>query len=375
MTGVVFTCFLAAWIVQVIYWLGVHLRGVFSPLDRGPSGTDLSESSPAAPPVSVIVCARNEAENLQKNLPLILNQVYRSFELIVVNDHSTDKTLDVLKHMRESRHTFRIVNFTNMKFSPGKKDVLAAGIAAATNEWLLLTDADCAPASVHWIRDMLKPATRSGTGVILGYSPYRPLHGVLGAVIGYETLLTAVQYFGWARCGHPYMGVGRNLAYRKSLYRAAGGFAAHRELASGDDDLLIGRIARAENTQVVLDDGARTVSPPPHTWPDWVRQKRRHLSTGTRYAPLTQVLLGGFGASHLAVYTLGAALLLTGYAPWAGGLLTARMLLLAVLFAVLRKRLPDSPPVWQLLLADGCWPLYYLFFTPFLFLHNRITWK
>ena len=375
MTAALFGGFVLAWLVQLGYWLGVYARVLRVPV-RSPDPTIRPPSSPAPPPpVSVIVCARNEAGKLRKNLPLILNQDYRSFELIVVNDHSTDDTPAVLKQLQKSHPTFRIVNFTHMKFSPGKKDVLAAGIEAATNEWLLLTDADCAPVSRHWIRDMLNPASAPTTGVILGYSPYRPLRGLLGAAVGYETYLTAVQYFGWALAGRPYMGVGRNLAYRRSLYRAAGGFAAHRALASGDDDLLIGRIATAANTRVVLSPDSRTVSPPPTSWSAWVRQKRRHLSTASAYARGTQWRLAGFSGSHLAVYLLGMALLPTGFAPWALGLLLLRGVVLGALFIRLRQSLVDGPPAWQLLLLDPVWPLYYLIFTPFLFLHNRITWK
>ena len=373
--GIGFALFVIAWIGQMIYWLGVHLRVASPPLRTPLPAADGKTAPERPPPVSVIVCARNEAENLRKNLPLILNQVYRSFELIVVNDNSTDETLAALKQMQKSHHTFRIVNFTHMKFSPGKKDVLAAGIAAATNEWLLLTDADCAPASPYWIRDMLNATQAPGTGVILGYSPYHPLRGALGAVIGYETFLTAVQYLGWAIAGHPYMGVGRNLAYRQSLYTAVAGFTAHRHLASGDDDLLMQRIANGRNTQVVLTPRSRTLSPPPLTWRAWVQQKRRHLSTGTTYRPLTQLLLGGFSASHLAVYGLGVLLFFTGFAHWAILLLILRLFVLAGCFALLRRRLPNTPPLWQLLLSDTLWPFYYLFFTPFLFLHNRITWK
>ena len=367
--------FLVVYALQLAYWLGVHARVWHAPRSRPTSLSDPPVAPTAPPPVSVIVCARNEAENLRKNLPLILNQAYRSFELIVVNDHSTDESLSVLKHIQKSHPTFRIVNFTHMKFSPGKKEVLAAGIDAATNEWLLLTDADCAPVSRHWIRDMLNPATDPRAGVVLGYSPYRPLHGLLGAAVGYETFLTAVQYLGWARAGHPYMGVGRNLAYRRSLYRAAGGFGAHRALASGDDDLLIGAIATAANTRTVLTATSRTTSPPPMGWGEWVRQKRRHLSTGTTYARSTQLRLGGFSASHLLVYALGIALCFTAFAPWAVGLLLARGAVLYFLFARLRPSLPDGPPAWQLVGLDALWPLYYLLFTPFLFLHNHITWK
>ena len=371
----IFAGFVLAWAVQLGYWLGIHLRPAFWSADSFPSGAPMACPTDSLPPVSVIVCARNEAENLRKNLPLILNQAYRSFELIVVNDHSTDETLAVLKQIQKSHHTFRIVNFTYTKFSPGKKDALAAGIAAATNEWLLLTDADCAPASPHWIRDMLSASTRPQTGVILGYSPYRPLRGGLGIAVGYETFLTAVQYLGWALAGHPYMGVGRNLAYRRSLYERAGGFAAHRTLASGDDDLLLMQIATGPNTQVVLSPRSRTLSPPPLTWGAWVRQKRRHLSTGTSYRPVVRGWLGGFSLTHLLVYGLGAVLLFTPWAPWAGLLLLVRWLVLGICFTRLRRCLSDSPGTEKLLLADTFWPLYYTIFTPFLFLHNHITWK
>lgn len=250
-------------------------------------------------PVSVIVCAKNERENLLAFLPLILSQNYPHFEVIVVNDNSVDDTQDVLKAFSLQHSNLKIVTVPdNDRFYGNKKFALTLGIKAAKYERVLLTDADCKPLSTNWL-NLMSNYTSPQKKIILGIGNYEKQKGWLNKLIRFETLYTAIQYTSFALKNIPYMGVGRNLAYHTSLFFNNKGFASHYHILSGDDDLFINEVANSKNTQVVLDKDAHTLSVPKTTLKAWIRQKQRHLLTGKHYQLKHQLLLGAFMLSNL----------------------------------------------------------------------------
>lgn len=295
--------FLLATALQCLVWWGVFGR-LTRPGPAAPSGP--------AQPCSVLICARNESDNLRHNLRAVLEQEHPDFEVLVVDDASTDDTPAVLAFFREKYPQLRVLRI-DKKTAPGKKQALAAGIAAARHDLLVFTDADCRPASRHWLTAMTAFFRRPAIEIVLGYGPVFPEKTALNYWIGYETATTALQYLSLARAGLPYMGVGRNLAWRKSLFARTGGFAAHAHLASGDDDLLVNAAARRGNTALCLDPAAFVFSEGKKTWPSWLRQKRRHLSAGPTYRPLHRAVLGAMSLSHVLHYALGGLLLAAGF--------------------------------------------------------------
>lgn len=293
-------------LIQALLWWRVYSR-----VGRWKKGAQWDQNH--AVPVSVVICARNEARILPKTLPRFLNQNYRSREIVVVNDNSNDHTADYLLSVRDPRGTFTPVNAPPRPPGwQGKKWALDFGIRQARHEVLLLTDADGEPAGPEWIRTMSAPFGEPQVQVVLGYAPYRAAPGWLNRLIRYETAWTAIQYLGWALAGRPYMGVGRNVAYRKSLFLQAGGMERHAHRVSGDDDLFLGQVLTGGNTAVQLDPAAFVYSQPETTWRNYLKQKRRHLSASWHYAPATRVLLGAHAASLLLFYP---GLLLCG-GPW-----------------------------------------------------------
>ncbi|MEM9260786.1 MAG: glycosyltransferase, partial [Bacteroidota bacterium] len=196
----------------------------------------------------------------------------------------------------------------------GKKDALAYGIEQARFDFLLLTDADCVPASAEWVLRMITPL-KNGAEVALGVSPFfsRQDHAVLGNWQRFEAAYISLKYLGFARRGLPYMGVGRNLAYRRSFFERAGGFTAHAELPSGDDDLLIGAAAKSVATARVTHPAAWVYTHSQASWRDYFRQRSRHQTTGSYYRKEYQLLLGGLALSHGLFFLLGSCLLLTAY--------------------------------------------------------------
>ncbi len=286
--------FLLSAIIQMLYYLLVFSKLAFY--------TNDNKENTEHQPVSVIISAHNEDYNLQKNLPAILDQDYPDFEVVVVNHASNDNTSDVLRELKFKHSNLKVVTIEqDLNFFKGKKFPLSIGIKSAKQEILLLTDADCKPVSDHWIKLMASNYT-SKTEVVLGYGPYNSSGGFLNMLIRYDTFIIALQYFSFALMGLPYMGVGRNLSYRKSTFYNNKGFTSHLNISSGDDDLFIRQVANKNNTRIELSENSFMYSEPKHTFRDWFHQKQRHLSTGKLYSPLFKLLLGGFSISQLLFY-------------------------------------------------------------------------
>ena len=359
---------LSALLVQLFFWLGIFSRlAFFKPRKL---------SVPPQPnPVSVIICAKNEAENLKKNLPFILRQDYEFFEVIVVNDNSSDNSLEILLEFQRKFHNFTLVNLQQATL-PGKKEALSAGINKARFDILLLTDADCRPASDHWISQM-QEAINDNIDIGLGHGPYISEKSFLNLFIRFENIYTAITYQSFALAGIPYMGVGRNLIYRKSLFDKAGGFEKHANIASGDDDLFINAVAHSGNTALILKPSAFVFSKAKSSWPGYYYQKNRHLTTGSRYKLYHKLLLGALSASHFAFYAALTFLLFNNsYLTIALGSYLVRMIVVLWLSKRILQKLGD-PELWKFFpLFDALFQLYYLIFSPVLLTGNtKKKWK
>ena len=255
-------------------------------------------------PVSIIVCAKNEAENLKANIPLLLKQEHPNFEIILINDASTDDTFEVMERFAQEDSRVKLVHVENNEaFWGSKKYALTLGIKKAVNKRMLFTDADCKPASRHWLSEMTKHLNET-TQLVLGYGAYEKRKGLLNALIRFETLMTALQYFSYAKIGIPYMGVGRNLAYTSNLYYDNQGFMSHIQLPSGDDDLFVNEVATKENTRICFSEESITISTPKTSYTSWIHQKRRHITTSKLYKPLHKFLLGLYYTTNLLFWMI-----------------------------------------------------------------------
>lgn len=272
------------------------------------------KSSGSRKAVSVVIAAKNEYLNLKKNLPLILEQDYPEYEVLVVNDASDDETSSLLEEFEKKyQHLKTIKLYQNLNFFRGKKFPLSIGIRSAKNEIILLTDADCRPASNAWIKAMAGNFNKA-TDVVLAYGPYEKKKSLLNRIIRFDTFHIGVQYLSFALAGLPYMGVGRNLAYRKELFIRQKGFTSHYKLSSGDDDLFVNKVAHRHNTRIEIRPKAHTLSTTKSTLAAWLRQKQRHLSTGKFYRSKFKWLLGLYAFSQLSFYVLFFLLISLGYA-------------------------------------------------------------
>jgi cellulose synthase/poly-beta-1,6-N-acetylglucosamine synthase-like glycosyltransferase len=249
-------------------------------------------------PVSVIICARNESQNIIDLLPKILDQDYPNFEVVVVNDASWDETGDELEEMRKVYPNLQIVTITeSMQYRPGKKFALTLGIKKAQFEHLVFTDADCVPASRKWLKNISK--SFANNELVLGVGTFASQHTFINSLIRFENFITGTFYLSFAKAGFPYMGVGRNMAYTKSLYNKVGGFKKHYHVVSGDDDLFVNEAATSKNTAICVEPESHMISKASATWGAWWKQKKRHYSTAGYYRLTTKIMLGLYPLSVL----------------------------------------------------------------------------
>lgn len=314
-------------------------------------------------PISVVICARNEARTLEELIPLLMQQNHREFEVVVVNDRSDDDTWEILQWMKPHHPRLRPVNIpADERFNYGKKIALGIGVREARHPHMLLTDADCVPASTDWI-SLMAAGFRDGRKIVIGHSPYAPSAGVGPMLERYDGAIKAMQYMGFAQGGFPYMGVGRNLGYAREIFFGTSGPRRHNHLMSGDDDLLINEAARKHNTAVVSDPRSFMTTRPTPNLAMWIRRKRRHYTTAVHYRFGHQVLLMLLPLARLAFWT--ALVLLAFKQRWlefAIGIGAELALLLPVTIAALRRLQAGAlawfalPLEWLFLLLD---PLLY----------------
>ncbi len=327
----------SAGIQLVYYWLFFRRLAFFKLNDRN-AGNE---------PVSIVICAKNEAIRLRKYLPAVLEQAYPQYEVIVVNDCSWDESADFLEQLLKQYMHLKVVEIKEQdKCRHAKKFALTLGIKAAKYDLLLMTDADCLPASKNWL-SMMQRNFVTGTEIVLGYGAYQKQSGLLNKLIRFDTFLIAVQYLSAAAGKSAYMGVGRNMAYRKSLFFRSKGFAKHNHLLSGDDDLFVNENATKENTMIEVSYDSFTVSEPKESFSSWFKQKKRHMSTAKHYKGSHQLLLFVNSFSQLLFFGILISLLILRF-DWRlllslyGGMIMARF---PIVFLSARK-LNEKDLVW-----------------------------
>jgi glycosyltransferase involved in cell wall biosynthesis len=364
---ILFYIFIAVTVIQIFYYTFLFSRVAF--FKAKPKVQSQQH------PVSVIICARDEDENLARNLPGVLVQKYSSSsEVVVVNDNSVDDSKYILQELKKTFKSLNVVELTQeAKLIAGKKYPLSIGIREAEYELLLLTDADCVPASEHWIEKM-QDGYDAGIDIVLGYGPYHKRKGLLNKLIRFETFHTALQYLSYALAGMPYMGVGRNLSYKKDLFLRNKGFSSINHIPSGDDDLFINKVATKNNTAVVIDPEAVTRSIPKTTWGGWLRQKSRHYTTAKYYKPKHKFWLGLYFSTQFMYYPLFVAVMF--FYDWRFVLPVFGIRFLCqgfVLYKSMKKM--GEKDLWPWYVFLDMWMFfYYIIFAPALWKNPRRNW-
>lgn len=365
---IVFYTFCSVIAIQLFYYLYFFSRLAFY--------NKKNKTENVQHPISIIICARDEAHNLANNLPGILVQNYKTtHEVIVVNDNSIDDTKYLLDEFKKSFKNLNQIELSQeAKMIEGKKFPLSIGIKSAKHETVLLTDADCLPASENWLYCM-QDAYNDDIEVVLGYGAFKKRKGILNKLIRFETFHTALQYFSYALAGIPYMGVGRNLSYKKDVFLRNKGFSSINMIPSGDDDLFINRVAHKKNTAIVIQPEAHTLSEPKKTWNEWMNQKYRHYTTAKFYKPMHKFLLGLYSFSLFSIYPL---LIISAifFCWWLTlAVFGLRLLIQAFILYKTMYKLNEKDLFPSFLLFDIWMPFYYLFTIPAIWKSPKKSWS
>ncbi len=366
----VFILFQGSFIIQLYYILVVHSR--LRSFKKAPA----SEENAITHPVSVIVCARNEEKNLKRNLPLLLEQHYPSYEVVVVNDCSADDSDLVLRRFSGQYPHLKVVTINeHERFKHGKKFAVTLGIKAASNEYLIFTDADCRPASVNWV-NLMQQHFSERTEIVLGYSPYEKEKGFLNALIRFETFHTAINYLSFSLSGNPYMGVGRNLCYTKSLFFRNKGFASHMHIPSGDDDLFVNQNATAENTAIEIDPDSQVWTKPKRSFAAYLKQKIRHMGAGRAYRARDKRVLSVQAVSGALFYLLLMVLIILKAQWWVlSGIYLIRHIIQLLIWYPALKKLSNKDLVWWLPALDLCYNFFIIALSIISSFKKKVQWK
>jgi len=354
--------YVGSFIIQLFYYLFIFSRLAFFKVEKV-SKDEL--------PVSVIICAKNERDNLLEFLPFYINQEYDNFEVIVVNDNSVDDSADVLKVFQLQYKALKVVNVPDKDWFYGsKKFALTLGIKAAKYDNVLLTDADCKPATNQWVKLMSQYAKNKA--IVLGVGTYEQKKGVLNMLIRFETFYTALQYLSFAQVKLPYMGVGRNLGYQAQLFFKNKGFSSHQHILSGDDDLFINEVANSRNTQIIIDENARTISNAKTTYSAWIKQKRRHFLSGGHYKFKHKFMLGLLQFSQMVFISLFVLLVINVRSVYLiVGVFVVRYIIQMVIFKLSANKIGGK----DLVLLSPVFEVFFMIFNPLLVFSNLIIKK
>jgi glycosyltransferase involved in cell wall biosynthesis len=363
-------------LIQLCYYLFIFTRLAFYGRTRN--------YATQVPGVTILVCAWNEKENLTELLPLLDAQEYPDFEVILLDDRSDDGSEEFIRENIQQWKNIRYIRINDQfdHVTP-KKYALTVGMKQARNPIALMTDADCRPSSLHWITAMVSRVSDE-KDIVLGFSPYEKASGLLNWFIRCETFYTAVQYLSFALAGWTYMGVGRNILYKRSVFFQNKGFYTHRKVTGGDDDIFLNEVSTSRNTNICIEPESFVYSKPKTTWSAWFRQKQRHLSVSKYYRGRNKVLLGMLSGAHMAIWLLGLTLL--GFGLWRNDIFLLQQLGVVAgvrwvvqwfLLIVINIKLDKTVEWFSFLLMDFALFIYYLFFGIFVMTRRkpRMSWN
>lgn len=304
---VIVICLAVVLAIQIIYYFCVYGKLIFNKKKK--QTEDTGSQTEALPPVSVVIAAKNEEYHLKDKLVFFLEQDYPEFEVIVVNDASTDECEYVLKAFSKLYPCLKVVNIVeNVNKFRGRKFPISLGIKSAKYDHIVLAGADCVPSGFEWLKNLARNFSEKKE-VVLGFCTYTKQKGLFKFLLQYDNLTTAMNYMGLALSGHPYRGDGRNIAFKKDLFFKVGGFTKHYNLPLGEDDIFIRNVSTASNTTVSLTPESFLSSDAKHTYKEWKRQKIDRLSTYKYYKPSIKFLLSIPNITTLLFYAFVITLL------------------------------------------------------------------
>ncbi len=328
--------------------------------------------------ISVIVCAHNELENLKIAVPAILKQNYAHFELILIDDRSTDGTKEYFTELFLLEPRFNFVEIHDCpKHTNPKKFALTMGIKNAKTDYIVFTDADCVPVNENWLQQFSNHYQEdTQTQIVLGASIYAKSKGFLNLFIRFETLHTALMYLSFAFKNQAYMGVGRNISYRKSFFLQSKGFHPFQNIIGGDDDLFVNKNANKQNTKVEFSYESLTISKPKKTFKEWWHQKIRHISVGRYYNSTSKTKLAVFYSSMIiSLFSFIYLFINPEYKYFIFSGYFIRLILIFIIYSKILKHFKLKFALYLLPVLEYAFIIYYLAIGLIGFRKKNITWK
>lgn len=371
---IILIIFLICLIIQLFYHWGVFSKVAFYKKNARPKLDEELE------PVSVVLCARDAYEYLVELIPTLLKQDYPDFEIVMVNDCSDDETEEYLKDLERKEPKVKPVQLKqHLNFFNGKKFPLSMGIKSAKNDLIVFTDCNCMPVNDQWLRSVVNCYNKR-TEIVIGYSPYVQKKSTLNRIMRFDALQNGLLFLSAALNHHPYMGVGKNLSYRKELFYRNNGFISHYTTTVGEDDLFICQVATKKNTEVLIDAENAILTTPTSSFKLWMRQKSSRYSTVSKYNTRARLSLSLFYisqflfyASFIALLCLTPAFCITNgsalYIPILAFLFLLRFGTQLFIYSKASKRLGEKGLLPGLLIYD----FIFAFLTPWLRLLGRMN--
>lgn len=361
----------------------IYLLFIFSRLAFFKKKSESKSSSQNIEGVTVTIAAHNEVKRLEKLIPILFEQDYENFEVLIIDDRSTDGTRELLQDLMLIYPKLRTVT---IGYTPNhvtaKKYALTLGIKVTRNDIILLTDADCLPESKNWIKLMTAPVREKNKTFAIGYSGYEQKPGFLNSWIQFETLLTAYFYLSFGLWRAPFMGIGRNLCYRRSFFMEVKAFKNLWHIEGGDDDLFVNQYATGKNSALVINPEANMISEPKTDSKSYLTQKKRHLHAGKYYRSEDKQKIGFYAFSHALFWIGGFGLLIYfGIAQnWEHffivfGIILSRTLLLTLIFHLGGKKIQGFSPTKMTWLHDFLYLGYFWILGSVSHQAKTIKWK
>ena len=270
----------------------------------------LRSASPEQPNVSIIVPARNEAHNLDACLNALSAQTYpaHQFEIIIVDDRSTDETANKIRAWQTKLSNLHGVSVEQQEFDCPKKNALWQGIKQAHHDIVFTTDADCRPGP-NWLSSTIVQFA-SNIGMVIGHAPLIQ-EGKTQSLLSLQALIVSILAAGSAGIGFPLTCTGRNLAFRRQSFDEANGYSAIGHIIGGDDVLLMNQIINNTSWKIRFNADPKSYVPSaPH--PDNLLDRQvRYQSKTIHYAIPTLILATAIYIFHAILLALPLAFFLS----------------------------------------------------------------
>lgn len=277
----------------------------------------LPPSDDRLPSVSIVMVTHNEAAYLKDSLPYLLEQDYPDYEVVMVDYLSHDDTPFVLKVCSENYDNFKPVSFPeDVNMFQGKKYPLSIGIQSAKGDVILLTDPDCVPRSLTWVREMMKGYSVPGVKMVMSYAGIKQEKGLLNLFQQYDNLCDTASWMSASLSGHPYTATGRNLSYRRDFFFAQGAFCSHYSEPEGADDMFVNQNANGSNSILSLESGGFVDMEAKESFRQWRLLRRRRYATKRYYPTATKLRLALHPIAMVLFYAAIATLLVQSVCPW-----------------------------------------------------------